>query len=75
MDFRAELGRYLVCECKDWADRAVDFTAIAKFCRVLDSAKCKSAKIIRVSFSVLRHVFIRMTGFVFVPVVACGRVA
>jgi hypothetical protein len=57
MDFRAELGRYLVCECKDWADRAVDFTAIAKFCRVLDSAKCKSAKIIRVSFSVIRHDF------------------
>jgi hypothetical protein len=42
IDFRAELGRYLVCECKDWADRAVDFTAVAKFCRVLDSAKCKS---------------------------------
>jgi hypothetical protein len=42
MDFRAELGRYLVCECKDWAKRAVDFSAIAKFCRVLDSAKCRS---------------------------------
>ena len=40
-DFRAELGRYLICECKDWK-RAVDFSTVAKFCRVLDSAKCKS---------------------------------
>lgn len=41
LDFRAELGRYLICECKDWSN-PVDFTAIAKFCRVLDSTKCKS---------------------------------
>lgn len=41
LDFRAELGRYLICECKDWS-RPADFTTMAKFCRVLDSAKCKS---------------------------------
>lgn len=40
LDFRAELGRYFVCECKDWKDPA-DFSTIAKFCRVLDSTKCK----------------------------------
>lgn len=38
-DFRSELGRYFACECKDWARRA-DFSAVAKFCQVLDSAKC-----------------------------------
>lgn len=37
-DFRSELGRYFVCECKDWK-KAVDFTSVAKFCRVLDSVK------------------------------------
>ena len=41
LDFRSDLGRYVVCECKDWA-KPVDFTAVAKFCRVLDSAKCRS---------------------------------
>lgn len=41
LDFRGELGRYFLCECKDWS-RPVDFTAIAKFCRVLDSTKSKS---------------------------------
>jgi hypothetical protein len=40
LDFRSELGRYLVCECKDWK-RPVDFSAFAKFCRVLDSVKCR----------------------------------
>ena len=39
LDFRSELGRYFICECKDW-DTKADFTAMAKFCRVLDSAKC-----------------------------------
>ena len=39
LDFRSELGRYFICECKDWNTKA-DFTAMAKFCRVLDSAKC-----------------------------------
>ena len=36
LDFRSELGRYFVCECKDWKKPA-DFSTIAKFCRVLDS--------------------------------------
>lgn len=40
VDFRSELGRYFVCECKDWSKPA-DFTTMAKFCRVLDSVKCK----------------------------------
>jgi hypothetical protein len=40
VDFRSELGRYFVCECKDWKDPA-DFTTIAKFCRVLDSFKAR----------------------------------
>jgi hypothetical protein len=39
LDFRSELGRYFLCECKDWQQKA-DFTTIAKFCRVLDGAKC-----------------------------------
>jgi hypothetical protein len=39
LDFRSELGRYFICECKDWDSKA-DFTSMAKFCRVLDSAKC-----------------------------------
>ncbi len=39
-DFRSELGRYFVCECKDWK-KAVDFSAVAKFCRVLDSIKSR----------------------------------
>ena len=40
VDFRSELGRYFVCECKDWKKPA-DFTTIAKFCRVLDSVKSR----------------------------------
>ena len=40
VDFRSEFGRYFVCECKDWGNPA-DFTAFAKFCRVLDSVKCR----------------------------------
>ena len=39
-DFRSELGRYFICECKDWSTPA-DFSAFAKFCYVLDSAKCR----------------------------------
>jgi hypothetical protein len=39
-DFRSELGRYFVCECKDWK-KAVGFTNIAKFCRILDSVKSR----------------------------------
>jgi hypothetical protein len=40
VDFRSELGRYFVCECKDWAKPA-NFTTMAKFCRVLDSTKSR----------------------------------
>jgi hypothetical protein len=40
VDFRSELGRYFVCECKDWNSPA-DFTTMAKFCRVLDSIKSR----------------------------------
>jgi hypothetical protein len=40
VDFREEVGRYFVCECKDWA-RPADFSAFAKFCRVLDSVKAR----------------------------------
>lgn len=40
VDFRSELGRYFVCECKDWS-RPADFTTMAKFCRVLDSTKAR----------------------------------
>jgi hypothetical protein len=40
VDFRSELGRHFVCECKDWASVA-DFTTMAKFCRVLDSIKSR----------------------------------
>jgi len=40
LDFRSNLGRYFLCECKDWGSPA-NFSAFAKFCRVLDSAKCQ----------------------------------
>jgi hypothetical protein len=40
LDFRSELGRYFLCECKDWA-KPVDFNAFTKFAGVLRSAKCK----------------------------------
>jgi hypothetical protein len=40
LDFRSELGRYFVCECKDW-EKPADVTAFAKFCRILDSVKCR----------------------------------
>lgn len=40
VDFRSELGRYFVCECKDWKIKA-NFSTIAKFCRVLDSTKSR----------------------------------
>jgi len=39
-DFRSEVGRYFLCECKDWST-PTDFSALAKFCRVLDSTKTK----------------------------------
>lgn len=40
VDFRSELGRYFVCECKDWKEPA-NFSVMAKFCRVLDSTKSR----------------------------------
>jgi len=40
VDFRSELGRYFVCECKDWSSPA-DFTTMAQFCWVLDSIKSR----------------------------------
>jgi len=40
LDFRSELGRYFVCECKDWKTPA-DFTTMAKLARVLDSVKSR----------------------------------
>jgi hypothetical protein len=39
-DFRADLGRYVLCECKDW-NKPADFSAIAKFSRVLQSIKAQ----------------------------------
>jgi hypothetical protein len=38
LDFRADFGRYFICECKDWST-PVNFTVFAKFARVLDSVK------------------------------------
>ncbi len=40
LDFRSEVGRYFVCECKDWKGPA-DFTTMAKLARVLDSVKSR----------------------------------
>jgi len=40
VDFRSELGRYFICECKDWSKPA-DVTRVLKLCRVLDAAKCR----------------------------------
>jgi len=40
LDFRSELGRYFVCESKDWSV-PTDFAALAKFARVLDSTKSR----------------------------------
>jgi hypothetical protein len=40
LDFRSELGRYFVCECKDWQE-AAGFTTMAKLARVLDSVKSR----------------------------------
>lgn len=39
-DFRSELGRYFICECKDW-EKPVDFTTMSKLCRILSSTKIK----------------------------------
>jgi hypothetical protein len=39
-DFRSELGRYFLCECKDW-NHAADVTTVQKFAGVLRAAKCR----------------------------------
>ena len=39
-DFRSELGRYFLCECKDW-NKPADFTTMAKLSRSLDSVKSR----------------------------------
>jgi hypothetical protein len=38
LDFRSELGRYFVCECKDWGKPA-DYSVMAKFANVLEDTK------------------------------------
>jgi hypothetical protein len=40
-DFRADLGRHWICECKDTTD-PVGFADVAKFARVLDASRCKA---------------------------------
>jgi hypothetical protein len=40
LDFRSEIGRYFLCECKDWGKPA-DVTVVVKFAAVLRSAKCR----------------------------------
>lgn len=40
LDFRSELGRHFVCECKDWRKPA-DFSVMAKFGRILDATKSR----------------------------------
>ena len=39
-DFRSELGRYFICECKDWSS-AADFGALAKFIRLLKGTNAR----------------------------------
>lgn len=39
-DFRSDLGRYFLCECKDWKGPA-DVTTVLKFASVLRAAKCR----------------------------------
>jgi hypothetical protein len=40
-DFRSDLGRQWICECKDVSD-PLNVTAVMKFGRVLDSARCRA---------------------------------
>jgi hypothetical protein len=40
LDFRSELGRYFVCECKDTGE-AEGVRTMAILCRVLDSVKSR----------------------------------
>jgi hypothetical protein len=39
VDFRSEIGRYFIGECKDWK-KAVGTTTIAKFSHIMDTVKC-----------------------------------
>jgi hypothetical protein len=39
VDFRSEIGRYFIGECKDWR-KTVGTSAFAKFCHIVDTAKC-----------------------------------
>jgi hypothetical protein len=39
-DFRSELGRYFICECKDWSTTA-DFGALAKFWMLLKGTNAR----------------------------------
>jgi hypothetical protein len=39
-DFRSELGRYFLCECKDWS-KGANISVMAKTAYFLDSAKCQ----------------------------------
>jgi hypothetical protein len=40
IDFRSEIGRYFIGECKDWK-KVVGTSAFAKFSHVIDTVKCK----------------------------------
>lgn len=40
-DFRSELGRIFVCECKDYEKNSMDFSDTAKFIQGLNSTKSK----------------------------------
>jgi hypothetical protein len=40
LDFRSELGRYFLCECKDW-DNPADVSVMAKTAYFLDSMKSR----------------------------------
>jgi len=52
LDFRSELGRYFLCECKDWNAKA-DFTTMAKFSDTSSASKRRNAG--RPSFFPLRR--------------------
>jgi hypothetical protein len=40
VDFRSEIGRYFIGECKDWK-KSVGTTAFAKFSHIIDTVQCK----------------------------------
>jgi len=47
-DFREELGRHWLCECKDFA-KTLGYSEVAKFSRTVDSAHCKVGILISMS--------------------------